>query len=108
MKCDQMYFFVTRYLPKNVTRFNAYAIHGTKWGEASPSEEDKRYEALYPVDPKVVPNPDFHALDFFQTIDLSEIGFEGVNEPSELLRHALGTDNRPFEGVYTAVHRDLL
>ena len=43
---------MTRYLPKNVTRFNAYAIHGTKWGEASPSEEDKRYEALYPVDQK--------------------------------------------------------
>ena len=88
---------MTRYLPKNVTRFNAYAIHGTKWGVASPSEEDKRYEALYPVDPKVVPNPDFHALDFFQPIDLSEIGFEGANEPSELWRHALGTDNRPFE-----------
>ena len=45
-------FCFTRYLPANVTLFNAYAIHGTEWGEASPSEEDKRYEALYPVDPK--------------------------------------------------------
>ena len=45
-----MCFCFTRYLPRNVTLFNAYAIHGTKWGEASPSEEDKRYEALYQAD----------------------------------------------------------
>jgi len=41
------------YLPKGITKFNAYAIHGDLWGEASPKEENKSYESLYPADPAV-------------------------------------------------------
>ena len=44
-----------------------------------------------------MPNPDFHALDFFRPIDLSEIGFEVANEQPDLWRHALGNASRPFE-----------
>ncbi|XP_050722661.1 uncharacterized protein LOC127001687 isoform X2 [Eriocheir sinensis] len=50
------------YLPEKVTKFNAYAIHGS--GEA------RVYEALYPA-PSTAANPDFHALQYFKPIDLS-------------------------------------
>ena len=38
------------YLPPNVTRVNAYAIHG--------SDPNRTYEALYPVPKGEHPNPD--------------------------------------------------
>ncbi|XP_064084860.1 uncharacterized protein LOC135200292 isoform X1 [Macrobrachium nipponense] len=52
------------YLPKNVTKFNAYGIHG--------SDENRVYESLYPA-PGNATAPDFHALEYFNEIDLSEV-----------------------------------
>uniref|UniRef100_A0A0B7B7P0 Uncharacterized protein n=1 Tax=Arion vulgaris TaxID=1028688 RepID=A0A0B7B7P0_9EUPU len=52
------------YFPPNVTRFNAYAIHG----EGS----DRVYESLYPV-PWSQSEPDFHLLGYFQQIDMTQI-----------------------------------
>ncbi|XP_068227156.1 uncharacterized protein [Palaemon carinicauda] len=52
------------YLPKNVTKFNAYGIHG--------SGENRVYESLFPA-PGDAKAPDFHALEYFSEIDLSEI-----------------------------------
>jgi len=52
------------YLPPNVTKMNAYAIHGTG---------DKRvYEALYPVSPGSE-GPDFHNLTAFNEFNSSII-----------------------------------
>ncbi|XP_046355252.2 UPF0462 protein C4orf33 homolog isoform X2 [Haliotis rufescens] len=53
------------YFPSCVTRFNAYAIHGSG---------DKRvYEALYPATKGQFTDPDFHRLEFFQNIDMSSV-----------------------------------
>ena len=58
------------YLPVNVTRFNAYAIHGKIVGEATPPPENLVYEALFPVSPGEIPAPNFHYLKAFGHIDL--------------------------------------
>ena len=42
-------------------------------------------------------NPDFHALSFFRPINLSDIGFAGAAEDSELWGHAKGTEDKAFE-----------
>ncbi|KAK3853212.1 hypothetical protein Pcinc_040234, partial [Petrolisthes cinctipes] len=52
------------YLPEAVTKFNAYAIHG--------SDTDRVYQSLYPADHNTTA-PDFHALQYFQPIDLSSL-----------------------------------
>jgi len=49
------------YFPPQVTKWNAFAIHGTG--------TNRTYEALYPVDDKI-PQPDFHSLEYFREIDL--------------------------------------
>ncbi len=85
------------YVPANVTSFNAYFIHGKKWGEEKPAEENKSYEALYPVDPEVVPQPDFHVLNSFKPIDLSRIGFEEKKEHCDIWKHALDKEDKTFE-----------
>jgi len=46
------------YFPSNVTKFNAYAIHGTG--------DDRIYEALYEVSG---PQADFHRLEKFKNLD---------------------------------------
>jgi hypothetical protein len=50
------------YFPPDVSKFNAYAIHG--------SEPDRHYEALYPVPKEAFEQPDFHRLEYFQDIDI--------------------------------------
>jgi len=50
------------YFPPDVTKFNAYAIHGTG--------EERKYEALYEVSG---PQPDFHRIDKFQPADFADI-----------------------------------
>jgi len=66
------------YFPPNITRFNAYAIHG--------SPQDRRYEALYEVSG---PQPDFHFLAKFKpfphtiTDDLSDIWKMSIEESKE-------------------------
>ncbi|XP_050415461.1 UPF0462 protein C4orf33 homolog [Patella vulgata] len=52
------------YLPPNVNRMNAFAIHG--------SENNRVYEALHPANTSF-PDPDFHRLEFFQPINMSFI-----------------------------------
>ena len=78
------------YLPPNISKFNAYAVHGKTWGEISPAEQDKRYESLYPIDPETTKKdkPDFHFLPAFQPIDLTEIGYEQVESYSALWKTA--------------------
>ncbi|XP_042233602.1 uncharacterized protein LOC121873859 isoform X3 [Homarus americanus] len=69
------------YLPPTVTKFNAYAIHG--------SGKDRMYESLYPA-PENASNPDFHALQYFQPINMSELLPDQPNAPmSELWEDAL-------------------
>ncbi|KAG3276185.1 UPF0462 protein C4orf33 homolog isoform X3 [Ictidomys tridecemlineatus] len=49
------------YFPPNVTKFNAFAIHGSK--------EKRSYEALYPVPQHELQQgqkPDFHRLEYFK------------------------------------------
>ena len=53
------------YLPFNVTKFNAYAIYNDE-------NNDRIYEALYPAD-KNASAPDFHALQYFKSIDMNSI-----------------------------------
>jgi len=57
--------------PAHVDRFNAYAIHG---------QDDKRtYESLYPatIDSE---KPDFHRLEFFQTLNFNSLLNVGEND----------------------------
>lgn len=61
------------YFPPNVTRMNAYAIHGVG--------EDKTYEALYPAphNSPTHPEADFHNLRLFQKIDFEYLDKEYDN-----------------------------
>ncbi|XP_062572916.1 UPF0462 protein C4orf33 homolog [Saccostrea cucullata] len=52
------------YFPPKVTKFNAYAIHG--------SGAERTYEALYPAVGNYT-DPDFHRLECFQRIDLKKL-----------------------------------
>ncbi|KAH3791465.1 UPF0462 protein C4orf33 homolog isoform X2 [Dreissena polymorpha] len=53
------------YFPPKVTKFNAYAIHGSGAG--------RTYEALYPVPTGKYTDPDFHKLDYFQHMDFRHL-----------------------------------
>lgn len=53
------------YFPPNINLFNAYAIHG--------SNENRMYEALYPVPTNHFSYPDFHRLEFFRYLDFSNL-----------------------------------
>uniref|UniRef100_A0A915EFL0 Piezo non-specific cation channel R-Ras-binding domain-containing protein n=1 Tax=Ditylenchus dipsaci TaxID=166011 RepID=A0A915EFL0_9BILA len=59
------------YMPGNVTKFNAYAIHG--------SGVERHYEALYAVTDGTFKEPDFHKLQFFGRIDTRRLIPEGYN-----------------------------
>ncbi|CAL4067950.1 unnamed protein product [Meganyctiphanes norvegica] len=75
----------SEYLPKSVTKFNAYAIHG--------SGDNRVYEALYPA-PSSADAPNFHALQYFKPIDLSnELPSQSSDPMSEFWQDAL-------QGVY--------
>jgi hypothetical protein len=82
-------------------RFNAFAIHGNIWGESKPAESDKSYEALYPVDTVAtgIKEPDFHYLQAFQKIDLSEIGYKAPTDLSPIWKKAIDHGNLKFEYV---------
>ncbi|XP_064637084.1 UPF0462 protein C4orf33 homolog [Lineus longissimus] len=54
-----------KYFPQNVTKFNAYAIHG--------ADEGRTYEALYPAPTGKYKEPDFHRLEYFQPINFQEL-----------------------------------
>lgn len=53
------------YFPPDVNLFNAYAIHG--------SGDNRQYEALYPVPTGAFDQPDFHRLEYFQSIPFGTI-----------------------------------
>lgn len=54
-----------RYFPRDVTKFNAFAIHG--------SDPNRVYESLYPVPTGKYPSADFHKLGYFRAIDFQSI-----------------------------------
>lgn len=56
------------YFPQNTCRFNAYAIHG--------AEPQRTYCALYPVPHEKYATPDFHRLNFFEEINLMQVGLD--------------------------------
>ena len=77
------------YLPPNVSKFNAYAIHGAEDGEEDLAwEDDKLYEALFPVD-HAAEAPDFHNLRAFEEINLAEIGVEVSEDLSDIWKAAM-------------------
>ncbi|TRY76575.1 hypothetical protein TCAL_00168 [Tigriopus californicus] len=86
----------TEYLPANITKFNAFAVHG----EMENGELITYYESLFPVDEESsgVTEPNFHYLDAFQPIDLGEIGLVNLKE-SELWIQAKATP-QSFSNMY--------
>ena len=77
------------YLPVNIIKFNAYAIHGRPNNIDNPSSDDIVYEALYPADPAVMDQPNFHYLEGFKPINLALIGFKQNTLNSLLWEHGL-------------------
>ncbi|KAK7489883.1 hypothetical protein BaRGS_00018905 [Batillaria attramentaria] len=64
------------YLPPNVAKFNAFAIHG--------AGEGRVYEALFPA-LQQHSSPDFHRLEYFQPINLGLVSSSLTSSvPSEL------------------------
>ncbi|CAG7828843.1 unnamed protein product [Allacma fusca] len=61
----------SRFFPPGVNSFNAYSIHGVG--------KDRTYMSLFPVGFNTSANPDFHRLDRFQPINLSN--FINVTTP---------------------------
>lgn len=53
------------YLPQNVNKFNAYAIHK--------SDPERVYMSLFPTPKGMFDSPNFHRLEFFQSIDLDQL-----------------------------------
>jgi len=64
------------YLPPRVTKMNAYAIHG--------SDSQRTYEALYPTPTGMFSKPDFHRLEFFRPVDMSQIIPFNITELSDV------------------------
>ncbi|XP_029657913.1 UPF0462 protein C4orf33 homolog isoform X2 [Octopus sinensis] len=61
------------YLPRNITKFNAFAIHGTK--------DSRTYSALFPASKGEFDFPDFHRLQFFQKVSFDHM--PPFNKPAE-------------------------
>ncbi|XP_014785367.1 UPF0462 protein C4orf33 homolog isoform X2 [Octopus bimaculoides] len=53
------------YLPENVTKFNAFAIHGSK--------DSRIYSALFPAPKGQFEYPDFHRLEYFQEVSFDHM-----------------------------------
>jgi len=53
------------YIPRDVNKINAYAIHG--------SDDKRKYESLYPTPAGKYTQPDFHRLDYFEDFDIKQI-----------------------------------
>jgi hypothetical protein len=53
------------FIPGNITRFNAYALHK--------SGEERHYEALGPVKDGSLKEPDFHRKEYFTRIDTRRV-----------------------------------
>ncbi|XP_048778108.2 UPF0462 protein C4orf33 homolog [Ostrea edulis] len=53
------------YFPPKITKFNAYAIHGSGTG--------RTYEALYPTPNGKYTDPDFHRLEYFHAINFRNL-----------------------------------
>ncbi len=91
------------FLPFQVTRWNAYAIHAEPWGDESPSAI--YYESLFPTDQ--LSAPDFHYLEAFGDIDLEgDVGYVQSESQSDTweqantlqdytFRHAINMRNHP-------------
>lgn len=56
------YIIPSTYLPSNLCKFNAYAIHGT--------DDERQYLSLFPTPFGKYKDPDFHRLDYFQKFQL--------------------------------------
>ncbi|XP_042870370.1 uncharacterized protein LOC122252138 isoform X3 [Penaeus japonicus] len=84
------------YFPPNVTRVNAYAIHG--------EGKDKVYESLYPApkDDPDYPQPDFHRLDLFKPIDFSGL-MPNNTEYSQLWQDAMTSGGSSTTGISPVV-----
>lgn len=85
----------TSYLPKNITKFNAFAVHG----EMEEGQLVTHYEALFPVNEQDsgLTEPNFHYLEAFQPIDFGKIGLIN-SEESELWTQAK-TDPQSFSNT---------
>ncbi|XP_047491907.1 uncharacterized protein LOC125041149 isoform X2 [Penaeus chinensis] len=84
------------YFPPNVTRINAYAIHGTG--------KDRVYESLFPApenDPDY-PQPDFHRLELFKPIDF-QFQMPNNSEYSQLWQDAMTSGGSSSTGISPVV-----
>ncbi|XP_020036419.1 UPF0462 protein C4orf33 homolog isoform X1 [Castor canadensis] len=64
------------YFPPNVTKFNSFAIHGSK--------DNRSYEALYPVPQHEFQQgqkPDFHRLEYFKPFSFNMLLGEEWKQP---------------------------
>ncbi|XP_003745177.1 UPF0462 protein C4orf33 homolog [Galendromus occidentalis] len=71
------------YLPPNVSKINAYAIHG--------EDPNRVYEALYPVPMNAHEGPNFHRLQYFRNVDLRPLLTSCNTELSEVWEDAMKT-----------------
>ena len=74
-------FLPLEYLPSNVTKFNAFALHG--------SCEDRKYDSLYPAPAGALKQADFHQLRYFKNIDLTRLGVEVPTDLSKVWTDAM-------------------
>lgn len=80
------------YFPPNVSRVNAYAIHGT--------DKARVYESLFPApenDPDF-PQPDFHRLELFKPIDF-QFQVPNNSEYSQLWQDAMASGGSSSTGI---------
>ncbi|KAK3099705.1 hypothetical protein FSP39_008331 [Pinctada imbricata] len=64
-KWEGVAYIPAEYFPPKVSKFNAYAIHG--------SGSDRVYQSLYPTPKDKYTDPDFHRLEYFQQIHFEDI-----------------------------------
>ncbi|XP_063615158.1 uncharacterized protein LOC134788213, partial [Penaeus indicus] len=84
------------YFPPNVTRINAYAIHGT--------DKDRIYESLFPAPENDLdyPQPDFHRLELFKPIDF-QFQMPNNSEYSQLWQEAMTSGGSSSTGISPVV-----
>lgn len=89
------------YFPPNVTRMNAYAVHGTG--------DDRSYEALYPApldDPRY-PQPDFHRLELFQKMDFEFLVVDN-SQYSDLWLDAIANMTTPNMTTFAPEYEEIV